>query len=282
MEKTKKARVIAFANQKGGVGKTMSVLNIGVGLVQRGYRVLLVDIDSQANLTMGCGFEPEELEFTLSQLLEKCLANENKITDFEKHILHTDEGIDLLPSDINLQRMEGQIFALPLGREFLIKRIIDDVKDRYDYILFDCPPSIGILTVNALVAADQVIIPSQAQIFSAKGSTQLVENIQMVRQFFNVNLTIYGILFTMIDKRSKNARNMIKKIEEAYGMHIPVFNFYIPQSVRVGESNNEGESIYKYDPKGRVAEAYRGCVEEIIDGIDEDREPSWVKEILNG
>jgi len=265
LEKTKKAHVIAFANQKGGVGKTMSVLNIGVGLVQHGYRVLLVDIDAQANLTMGLGFDPDELENTISALFRKIIEVPNFLQSesIDDYILSSAEGVDLLASDMRLSGSEAIMQSVSVGREQFLTEILSCVKEKYDFVLIDCPPSLGILTINSLVAADEVIIPSQAQIFSFKGSELLIQNIEAVRRI-NRTLKYGGIILTMVNSRSKDAQAVIKETENAYGKYMKIFADRVPISVRASESNRMCKSIYEYDSNGKIAEAYRGIVEEII------------------
>jgi len=265
----KQAYVIAFANQKGGVGKTMSTENIGVGLMRQGKKVLAVDLDAQANLTSGFGYNPEEIEKTISELLEKVVKNDGELDpdyDMNAYILHTEEGVDLLPSDINLAGVETTFQGVEIGREQILRQITERLKDRYDYILLDCPPSLGSITVNCLVASNGVIIPMQAAKYSFDGSRQLIRIISKVKKLFNPFLKIEGIVITMFDGRTKHGKEIAAGLNEVYGDQIRIFDHRIPYSVRASESNFEGKSIFSHDPKGKIAQAYEGCVKELIDG----------------
>lgn len=260
-----KAKIIAMANQKGGVGKTTSTINIAVGLTRENKKVLVVDLDPQSNLTMGFGFDPDKLEYTINECIEPVMNNQ-AIIDIDQFIIKTGENVDLIASDPNLTRTEVAIQSMSVGREHVVKKILALCTDRYDYILIDCPPSLGTLTINALTAADEVIIPTQAQIFSFKGSSLLLENITMVQELSNPKLRIGGILITMVNARSKNAQSIMDDIKEIYGEHVRVFDNFIPQSVKASESNDEGVSIYMHDPKGKISSAYDQCVKEILNG----------------
>ena len=266
MNVTKNATVMTFANQKGGVGKTMSVLNVGVGLARYGYKVLLIDIDAQSNLTMGLGYDPDELENTISKLFRELMENASKDQEqfVDKYIFQTKESVDLLPGDTRLSGTEALMQAVSVGRSHFLSNIVDKVRKQYDYILIDCPPSLGILTINALVAADQVIIPSQAQIFSYKGSELLIQNIEAVKRI-NKKLKYGGIILTMINPRGRDARAIIAETEESYGRYMKIFKNRVPASVKASESNKYSKSIFAYDPKGKIAKAYDGIVKEIID-----------------
>lgn len=258
------AKTIAIANQKGGVGKTTTALNIGVGLANEGKCVLLVDIDAQANLTMSLGFDPDELPLTICDLLQGAM-NQQQTPTVEDCLLHA-EGVDLIPSDMNLSGVEALMQTMSMGRESILKGILEPLGARYDFILIDCPPSLSTLTINALTAADEVIIPSQAQIFSFKGSSLLINNIVQVKKVLNPNLKVRGILITMLNERARNSQEIVQNIESVYGEHIQVFASRIPQSVRASESNHEGRSIYLHDPNGKIASAYSGCVKELLYG----------------
>lgn len=261
-----KTRIIAFANQKGGVGKTMSVLSIGAGIAAKGESVLVIDADAQANLTMSLGFDPDELELTISQLLASAIESKGKKLpeNIEQYVLSTNiKNLDLIASDMTLSGIETLIQTMPYGRENLFKQIVDSVKEKYDFILIDCPPSLGIITINALIAATEVLIPTQAQIFSYKGSELLIQNIDDIR-VLNPSLKYAGILITMVNPRSKDAQAVILETQDAYGEHIRIFKNFIPQSVRASESNRMRQSIFEYDQDGKIAEAYRACVEELL------------------
>lgn len=265
--------VIALTNQKGGVAKTTTTLNIGVGLAQSGKRVLLIDADPQGSLTISMGLKnPDELKITLANLLDDVM--EDRAEDPGKGILHHKEGVDLVPSNIELSGMETKLLNV-ISREFLLKNYIDIVKDRYDYILIDCMPSLGMMTINALVAANEVIIPSQANYLSAKGLDLLLHSVSKIRRSVNKELEISGIVLTMVDNRTNNAREIIGKLREEYGTQIPIFRTEIPFSVRATECSNYGESIYTHDPHGKVAEAYRGLTKEVLGVEERCRLRSW-------
>jgi len=260
-------KIIAIANQKGGVGKTTSVINIGTGLATEGKRVLLIDLDPQGNLTLGLGYDSDELEYTISELLAEMAAKRPLPDDLSPFILHNDEGVDLLPSDMNLEEVQPAMQFMVGGQgNYLLKQLIERLDEGYDYVLIDCPPSIAALTYNALIAADAVIIPSQAQAFSAKGSSQLFQHIQRVKNELNPSLEIMGILITMLTERSINERKCIKAVKTIFGDDVTVFTSKIPRSVHAGSSNYDGVSIYRFDPDGKVASAYRGCVREVLHG----------------
>jgi len=260
-----KAKVIAFANQKGGVGKTSCVQSIGIGLVRKEKKVLIIDVDAQANLSMGLGFEPDDLELTISELLDR-LRNRETVENMDEYVLHSAEGIDLIASDMNLSGVEIAMQALSIDREFLLKTIVEHFENHYDFILLDCPPSLGILTLSALVAADEVIIPTQAQLYSVKGSALLVQNISSIQKRLNPGLRITGIIITMVNERTRTSQALIRDIKMIYGEHVHIFKTAIPQSVKASESTYEGKSIFLHDPHGKIAKAFSSCVEEILHG----------------
>ena len=222
-------QVMAIANQKGGVGKTCTTLNLGVGLANHGARVLLIDLDPQANLTMSLGWtNPDELETTIATLLDKTVREER---------IAQDEGI--------LDCREG-------------------VKGEFDYVIIDCQPSLNILTVNALPAADSVLIPTQPQYFSTAGLQMLFQTIHRVQRKLNPELRIEGVLVTMMDRRPLFSRDLVEKLRENYGEYIKVFDTEIPTSIRVTESSAKGKSIYAYDPDGKAAQAYDKLTGEVL------------------
>lgn len=256
---------IAIANQKGGVGKTTSTINLGAGLVKKGKRVLLMDLDPQGNLTTGLGYEPDDIACTMSTLLEAMTMRREMPQSLDEFIIHAQEGIDFIAADMNLEEIQTRIQAMPGLSSYLLKKIIHEMNGRYDYVLIDCPPSIGALTYNALTAADSVIIPTQSQAFSLKGTTQLYQHIQLIQAELNAKLRVMGILITMMTERSRNEREMLKGIKTVFEGRVPVFQSRIPRSVRAGESNFEGQSLFATDPEGKVAHAYVRCVKEVLE-----------------
>lgn len=264
-----KATVLAVVNQKGGTGKTTTCENLGVGLAQEGKKVLLVDVDPQGSLTISLGYpRPDDLDTTLSELMAKVMQ-ETPLSSGEG-ILHHEEGVDLIPANISLSAMEVSLVNA-MSRETILKQLIEPMKRQYDFILLDCMPSLGMLTVNALAAADNVLIPVQAQYLSAKGLEQLLQTVNKVRRQINPKLRIEGILLTMVDGRTNYARDISNLIRETYGSKIKVFGTDIPHSVRAAEISAEGKSIFKHDPKGKVAEAYRVLTKEVVQDAEKRR-----------
>ena len=256
------AKTIAIANQKGGVGKTTTCVNLGVGLAQEGKKILLIDTDPQGSLSISLGNQqPDKLPITLSALMGKVLTD-IPITQGEG-ILHHHEGIDLVPANIELSGMEVPLVNA-MSRESILKQYIDTVKKQYDYVILDCMPSLGMLTINALAAADSVIIPVQAQYLPAKGLEQLLQTINKVRKQINPKLNIDGILLTMVDSRLNFAKDISSLLRDTYGSKLKVFNTDIPHSVRAAETSAEGKSIFSHDPKGKVADAYRDLTKEVL------------------
>ena len=258
----KKATTIAIVNQKGGTAKTTTCENLGIGLAMEGKKVLLVDVDPQGSLTISMGWQqPDELSTTLSTLMQKAM-NDQPIQPGEG-ILHHAEGVDLIPANIELAGMEVALVN-SMNREKMLKQVLDSAKREYDYILLDCTPSLGMLTVNALAAADTTLIPMQAQYLSAKGLEQLLQTIGKVRRRINPKLKIEGILLTMTDSRTNYGKQISNLIRQAYGKHLKVFDQTIPRSVRAAEISTTGGSIYQHDPKGKVAAAYHSIAKEVV------------------
>lgn len=260
--------IISVSNQKGGVGKTTTTANLGIGLANSGKKVLLVDCDPQASLTVSLGYsQPDELKVTLADLLKKVLLDEPfQPTD---GILPHAEGVDLLPANIALSGMEVSLVNA-MSRETILKQYLEPVRKNYDYILIDCMPSLGMLTINALAAADSVLIPVQAQYLPAKGMEQLLQTIGKVRRQINPSLQIDGILLEMVDNRTNYARDMAALLKETYGGKLHIFDAEISHSIRAAEISAEGKSIYAHDPTGKVADAYRSLTKEVL-GLEKQR-----------
>lgn len=255
-------QIIAIANQKGGVGKTTTCANLGIGLAQSGKKVLLIDGDPQGSLTISLGNpQPDKLPFTLSDAMGRILMDE-PIRPGEG-ILHHPEGVDLMPADIQLSGMEVSLVNA-MSRETILRQYLDTLKGQYSHILIDCQPSLGMLTVNALAAANRVIIPVQAEYLPAKGLEQLLQTINKVRRQINPKLQIDGILLTMVDSRTNFAKEISALLRETYGSKIKVFTSEIPHSVRAKEISAEGKSIYAHDPNGKVAEGYKNLTKEVL------------------
>lgn len=255
-------RVIAVVNEKGGVAKTSVTASLGIGLARQGQAVLLIDADPQGSLTVSLGLgEPDELKTTITDIMMTVVNEEDYENDFG--ILHHPEGIDLIPANIELSGMEVSLQNV-IGRESILREYIDWVRNVYDWILIDCMPSLGMMTINALVAADKVLIPVQAAYLPVKGLQQLIRTVLRVKRQLNPELEIEGILLTMVDFRTNYARDIAQRIREGYGDRIRIFEQAIPFSVRAAEATAEGVSIFSYDPKGKVAQAYEQLTREVM------------------
>ncbi len=256
-------KVIALTNQKGGVGKTTTAVNLGVSLAQQGKKVLLIDADAQANLTMSLGYNrPDDLSVTLSTIMQDII--EDNPIDVQKSILHHGEGVDLLPSNIELSGLEVRLINA-ISRESVLKTCVNEVKKSYDYCLIDCMPSLGMLTINALAAADSVVIPTQPHYLSAKGLELLLRSVSKVRRQINPPLRIDGILMTMVMPRTNISKEITATVRSAYGQKIKVFDTQIPHSIRAVEATAEGKSIFAYDKGGKVAAAYEQFGKEVAE-----------------
>lgn len=254
-------KVIAICNQKGGVGKTTTALNLGVGLVREGKKVILIDADPQGDLTTSLGWDGNEIDDSLGQLIFRVTTDGKP--DINEAILHHEEGIDLIPSNLDLSSMETQLVNA-MSREKVLSSLIREIRGSYDYVLIDCSPSLGMITVNALTAADSVIIPVQSQYLPAKGMTQLMRSIDKVQTHTNEDLKIEGIVMTMVDSRTRLSREVIDTIRSNFGMRVKIFDTQIPVGVRAAEASKAGQSIFRYDPDSKPARAYTQLTKEVL------------------
>ena len=248
------AKIIAFANQKGGVAKTTTTLNLGVALREMGNRILVVDLDPQGNLTMSQWMNPDAIERSMFDVL----VNRVPISD----VIHTVE-VDIAVASIDLAGAELSLSAL-IGRERALEKALVEVRDRYEYILIDTPPSLGLLTINAFVAANGVIVPVQCEYLSLRGLVQLENTLAMVRENLNSKVHVEGIVPTMYDGRTLHAREAIEILEEHFGDL--VYDTRIRKTVRYAEAPVKGSSVLRYDPSGPAAQAYRDLAKEVLDG----------------
>lgn len=258
------ALVIAVANQKGGVGKTSVAVNLGIGLAREGKRVCLIDADPQGNLTASLGFpDPDSIPNTLATIMMRVINEEALPTG--TGLLHHEEGVALIPANMELSGLEVSLGNV-MSREMILKEYVDSIRDSFDYILIDCMPSLGIVTINALVAADEVIIPVQAAYLPVIGLQMLIKTISVVKKRLNKQLSIGGILITMVDYRTNYAKDITAMVRENYGSSVGVMDSYIPFSVKVAEASAEGVSIYRYAPKCKAALGFCNLTKEVLEG----------------
>jgi len=263
------AKVYTICTQKGGVGKTVTAVNLGIGLAREGKRVALCDLDAQASLSISLGHDqPDELEMTIATVMRDEIKKDeikDDLISVRDIILPNEEGVDLIPANIDLAALEAKLVNV-MSRETILRECLKPIQDDYDIIVIDTMPSLGMLTINALAAADAVIIPSSAQYLSIKGLEQLIRTIMKVKRKINPGLSVAGILITMMDNRTTYSREICEIIRTTYGSRLRVFDSVIPRSIRAAETSAEGVSIYRHDPAGKVASAYAALTKEVLAG----------------
>ncbi|MFH0952487.1 MAG: AAA family ATPase [Patescibacteria group bacterium] len=250
-------KVIAIVNQKGGVGKTTTAINVGLYLARAGKKVLLIDMDPQANATIGLGFDNQDVERGIYELLID-EATHDEVIRPTNH-----DGYHILPATTSLAGATVELVPL-MDREYLLRKVIDKIRDQYDYILIDCPPTLGVLTVNSLVAADELLIPVQSEYFSLNGLRQLQETIKLVQENLHKDLKVMGVVLTMFDQRYRLSTRVLEDLYE----HFPdrIFRSSIPRNIRLAEAPERGKTIFEHDPRSPGAKAYRNLVKEILTG----------------
>lgn len=254
-------KVIAVANQKGGVGKTTTTINLSAALAEKGKKVLMIDLDPQGNASSGLGVNKDELEQSIYQLM---IGTNSFDECVQKNVL---ENLDVLPANVNLAGVEIETLDMD-DRNYILSKEIDRVKDRYDYILIDCPPSLNSLTINSMTTADSVLVPIQCEFYALEGLSQLIYTIDLVKDRLNPNLKMDGVVFTMYDARTNLSLQVIENVRE--NLNQKIYNTIIPRSVRLAEAPSYGLPINIYDRKSTGAKAYRALAEEIIEKGDEE------------
>lgn len=255
-------KILSVVNQKGGVGKTTTSVNLAIGLANKGHKVLAIDLDAQGSMSISLGItNPDDLDDTITSILSK-IINDEDISENECIQTH-EENIHFIPANIDLLAVEMNLLHT-INRESILKKYIKNFASHYDYIIIDCSPSLGMLTINALACSDEIIIPLQAHYLSIKGMEQLLKTVYKVKKEINEDLIIRGILLTMVDMRTNHSKDILALLHETYDTSINIFDTTIPFSVRASETSITGKSIYNYDPKGKVAIAYNSLVQEVI------------------
>lgn len=249
------AYVIALANQKGGVGKTTTSVNLGACLADEGQKVLLIDLDPQGNATSGLGVDKRQIE----QSVYDVMINDVPITDVIQHSSHP--GLDIAPTTIELSGAEVELTSM-MARETRLKDSFGDVREKYDFILIDCPPSLGLLTINAFTAADSILIPVQSEYYAMEGLSQLMNTMKLVQKHFNKNLKIEGVLLTMFDKRTNLGQQVNSEVQKFFGDQ--VYKAIIPRNVRLSEAPSYGQAIIDYDPRSTGAKVYQQLAKEVL------------------
>ncbi len=256
------SEVIAITNQKGGVGKTTTTFSLGVALAKEGKKVLLIDADPQGDLTTCLGYyNQDEIQNTIGTLMYDTM--QDKKINIEDTILHHKEGIDLIPSNLDLSALEMSLVNA-MSREFTLRNSISGIKDKYDYILIDCMPSLGMITINALACSDKIIIPVQGEYLAAKGMGHLLQIVSKVHKQINPNLKVGGVLLTLLDKRTNLSKEVRNTLKENYGKYVKIYDTEIPKAINTAKSSSTGKSIFEFDKNNPVAEAYKNLAKEVM------------------